>query len=149
MSEQHQNNTIKTKIVLFDRLIITTHAIALTSQISVTTSLHCICRKDQAPSWIFCRLPVKMPHTKKWKDSDVKVPNYSKHEYAERIQTFIESKKLLETELNIRVLWRVQTRGALDNFIDTILNDHLYTMYKRKRLKTPVLMRKLVGFFVC
>ena len=91
-----------------------------------------------------------MPHSKENQDPDGNVPNYSKYEYAEMIQTFTESDRLLESELNtLECYGEYELEAPLNNFSDTILNDHLYTMYKRKRLKTLALMRKLVGFFVC
>ena len=90
-----------------------------------------------------------MPHSKKNQDTDCKVPNYSKYEYAKTIQTFTESDRLLQSELNtLECYEEYELEVPLNNFSDSILNDHLCTMYKRKRLKTPALMRKLVGFFI-
>ena len=90
-----------------------------------------------------------MPCSKKSKDSDDNLPNYSKYDYAETIQTFAEMDRLLETGLNtIECYDEYKLEAPLNNFSDRILNDHLYTMYRRRRLETATLMRKLVGFFV-
>ena len=91
-----------------------------------------------------------MPCKKKSADSDDNIPNYSDYEYTETIKTFTESDKLLESKLyTLEWYGEYKLEVPLNNFSDTMLNDHLYTMYERKQLETPELMRKLVGFFVC
>ena len=86
---------------------------------------------------------------KKSTDSVVKLPNYSKYEYANKLITFSEADCLLETELSMLQYYRdYKIEVSLKQFSDRILNDHLYMIYRKRQLKTPSLIRKLVSFFV-
>ena len=122
----------------------------MSSQTTVTVSLHYTCSEDQAPSWILSSFVVKMPHGKKDNEKDINVLNYSKYKYAEMLPVFTESDRLLESDLNMLECYdEYQLEAPLNSFSDWILNDHLYTIYKRKQLETAALMRKLASFFVC
>ena len=78
-----------------------------------------------------------------------KVPNYSKYKYIKVMQTFSETDRLLESELNsLECYGEFQLEAPLNSFSDTILNDHLYKMYHKKQLVSVETMRKLVGYFV-
>ena len=77
------------------------------------------------------------------------MPNYSLYGYTDSIQTFNESDRLPETELNTLVCYQdFQLEAPVNSFSDTTLSDHLYTIYSRKQLDSVSTMRKLVSFFV-
>ena len=77
------------------------------------------------------------------------LPNYGKHEYAVKMQTFKESDRILERDLHTLECYKNHVIEApLNSFSDWSLNDHLYSVFKRKNLETPKVMRKLVTFFV-
>ena len=76
----------------------------------------------------------KKPKQRKKDHPTGEVPNYSQYDYTDSIQTFNESDRLLETELNTLVRYQdFQLKASLNSFSDSILNDHLYTIYQRKR----------------
>ena len=61
----------------------------------------------------------------------------------------METDRVLENELHQLECYKdYKLEAPLNHFSDTMLNDHLYSMYKRRQLETPVLKRKLVSFFV-
>ena len=77
------------------------------------------------------------------------VPNYSKYEYTEMMQTFSKTDRLLESELNsLECYDTFQLEAPLNTFNETTLNDHLYKIYHKKQLVSVETMRKLVSFFV-
>ena len=77
------------------------------------------------------------------------MPNYSNYEYTEIMQTFSETDRLPETELNsVECYDTFQLEAPLNSFSDTTLNDHLYKIYRKKQLVSVETMRKLVSFFV-
>ena len=78
-----------------------------------------------------------------------KVPNYSKYKYTKMIQTFSETDRLLESELNsLECYDTFQLEVPLNSFSETTLNNHLYKIYCKKQLVSVETMRKLVSFFV-
>ena len=77
------------------------------------------------------------------------VPNYSNYEYTEIMQSFSDTDRLLETELNsLECYDTFQLEAPLNSFSDTTLNDHLYKICHKKQLVSVETMRKLVSFFV-
>ena len=46
------------------------------------------------------------------------------------------------------MLHTYELEAPLNHFSDSMLNDHLYTLFKTGKLETPELMRKLLCFFV-
>ena len=77
------------------------------------------------------------------------MPNYSKYEYTEMMQTFSETDRLLESELNsLECYSAFQLEAPLNSFNNITLNDHLYKIYRKKQLVSVQTMRKHVGFFV-
>ena len=77
------------------------------------------------------------------------LPNYGKHEYTVKMQTFKESDRILEQDLHTLECYKNHVIEApLNSFSDQSLNNHLYSMFKHKNLETPKVMRKLVTFFV-
>ena len=90
-----------------------------------------------------------MPRTKKTPKTGSKVPNYSKYDFADIMPIFMETDRVLERDLHELSCYRnYELEAPLNHFSDTMLNDHLYTMYKKGKLETPELMRKLLCFFV-
>ena len=90
-----------------------------------------------------------MSNVKKITDAIKALPNYSKYEYADEVQVFKESDRLLEHDLNtLECYENFEIEAPLNSFSDRTLNDHLYSMFKQKNLETPSVMQKLVTFYV-
>ena len=91
----------------------------------------------------------KMPKRRKNDHPTSEVPNHSQYDYTDSVQTFNELERLLETELNTLVCYQdFQLEASLNSFSDSTLNNHLYTIYRRKRLDSVSTMHKLVSFFI-
>ena len=89
-----------------------------------------------------------MPHSKKRAKSEASIPNYSMYEFADSMPTFVEADGVLEKDLHeLECYGSYELEAPLNHFSDSMLNDHLYTMYKKGKLETPELMRKLLCFF--
>ena len=64
------------------------------------------------------------PKSKKLTDSVAKLPNYSKYEYADKLPTFSEFDRLLETELPTLECYRdYEIEASVNQFSDRIPND--------------------------
>ena len=110
--------------------------------------LHMLDRSGTILDFVYVRT-IKMPCQKKRKECSDMVPNYSDYDYAITMQEFFETDKLSEKDMHtLECYSEYEVEGSLNNFTDWSLNDHLYAMYKRKRLETAPLMRKLVSFFM-
>ena len=78
-----------------------------------------------------------MPHPKKRVKSEVNIPNYSMYEFADTMPTFVEADQVPEKDLHeLKCYGSYQLQAPLNHFSDTMLNDHLYTMYKKGKLET-------------
>ena len=89
-----------------------------------------------------------MPHSKKRTKPEVSIPNYSLYEFAETMPAFVETERVSETDLyELECYNNYEIEAPLNHFSDSMLNDHLYTMYKKGKLKSPKLMQKLLCFF--
>ena len=78
----------------------------------------------------------------------VSIPNYSLYEFAERMPAFMETERVPESDLHeLECYNNYEIEAPLNHFSDSMLNDHLYTMYKKGKLESPDLMRKLLCFF--
>ena len=72
-----------------------------------------------------------MSKVKKIMDTIRSLPNYSKYEYADEMQVFKESDRLLEHDLNTLECYKnFEIEAPLNSFSDQTLNDHLYSMFK-------------------
>ena len=90
-----------------------------------------------------------MPHSKKNKDADDAIPNYSKYDNAETLPQFAELDRLLESELNTLECYReYQLEAPLNSFNDNCLNAHLYMIFHKQKSEGVVFSQKLVSFFV-
>ena len=70
------------------------------------------------------------------------------YEFADTMPTFMEAEQVLEKDLHkLECYGSYEIEAPLNHFSDNMLNDHLYTMYKKGELETPELMRKLLCFF--
>ena len=77
--------------------------------------------EDQWPSWIFLSFMNKMPKSKKTEDSVDKVPNYSRYDYTDKLQTFTEADHLLESELSLLECYgEYELEAPQNNFSDRI-----------------------------
>ena len=86
-----------------------------------------------------------MPRSKR-----VTVPNYSMYDFADKMQPFSEADRILEQDIHeISCYDAFELEAPLNRFSDTMLNQHLYSMYKKGKLEKPMVMRKLLCFFVC
>ena len=91
-----------------------------------------------------------MPRSKKNKNADNKIPNYSKYKYSETLPHFAEKDRLLENELNsLKCYEEYQLEAPLNSFNNDKLNDHLYLTYLKRISETAGFMQKWVSFFVC
>ena len=89
-----------------------------------------------------------MPCSKKRTKSEVSIPNYSLYEFAETMPAFVETDRVPEMDLHgLECYGNYEIEAPLNHFSDSMLNDHLYTKYKKGKLETPNLMRKLLCFF--
>ena len=89
-----------------------------------------------------------MPHPKKRVKSEDNIPNYSMYEFADTMPTFMEADRVPEKDLHeLECYGNYELEAPLNHFSDNMLNDHLYTMYKKRKLETPELMQKLLCFF--
>ena len=89
-----------------------------------------------------------MLHSKKRTKSEVSIPNYSLYEFAETMPAFVETDRVPEMDLHgLECYGNYEKEAPLNNFSDSMLNDHLYTKYKKGKLETLNLMRKLLCFF--
>ena len=78
----------------------------------------------------------------------VSIPNYSLYEFAERMPVFVETDRVPEADLHeLECYNNYEIEAPLNHFSDSMLNNHLYTMYKKGKLESPDLMRKLLCFF--
>ena len=90
-----------------------------------------------------------MPKCKKISLGVALLPNYSKYDYADKLPPFSEHERVPEKELTSLVCFHShQPECKLNQFMDAVLNDHLYMTFCKKNLETPKLMRKLIVFFV-
>ena len=61
---------------------------------------------------------------------------------------FVEAERVLEKHLHeLECYGSYVIEAPLNHFSDSMLNNHLYTMYKKGKLETPELMQKLLCFF--
>ena len=89
-----------------------------------------------------------MPRSKKRTKPEVSIPNYSLYEFAERMPAFMETEHVPESDLHeLECYNNYEIEAPLNHFSDSMLNNHLYTMYKKGKLESPDLMRKLLCFF--
>ena len=90
-----------------------------------------------------------MPKHKKISPGTTLFPDYSKYDYADKLPPFSEHERVPEKELTLLVCFHShQPERKLNQFMDAVLNDHLYMTFRKKKLETPKLMRKLIVFFV-
>ena len=89
-----------------------------------------------------------MPCSKKRTKPEVSIPNYSLYEFAETMPALVETERVPEADLHeLECYNNYEIEAPLNHFSDSMLNDHLYTMYKKGKLKSPKLMQKLLCFF--
>ena len=90
-----------------------------------------------------------MPKHKKSTKTTTALSNYSQYEYAETLPVFREQDRLSEADLPSLICsdW-YEPEKQLNEFTDQTLNEHLYSLYCKKGLETPGLIRKLVLFFM-
>ena len=89
-----------------------------------------------------------MPRHKKKTKSAVSIPNYSLYEFVEQMPIFVETDRVPESDLpSLECYNNYEIEAPLNHFNDSMLNNHLYTMYKQGKLESPDLMRKLLCFF--
>ena len=89
-----------------------------------------------------------MPHSKKKTKLEVSIPNYSIYEFADTMPAFVETERVPEKDLHeLECYGSYVIEAPLNHFSDSMLNDHLYTMYKKGKLETLKLMQKLLCFF--
>ena len=82
-----------------------------------------------------------MPCSKKTTKPKSKIPNYSKYDFADIMPTFMETDRVLKKDLHkLECYGNYELEVSLNHFSDTMLNDHLYTMYKKGKLEMPELM---------
>ena len=85
-----------------------------------------------------------MLHSKKRTKSEVSIPNYSLYEFAETMPAFVETERVPEMDLyELECYGNYEIEVPLNHFSDSMLN----TKYKKGKLETPNLMRKLLCFF--
>ena len=88
-----------------------------------------------------------MPKHKEKASGVALLPNYSKYDYADKLPPFSEHERVPEKELSSLVCFHShQPECKLSQFMDAVLNDHLYMTFRKKNLETPKLMRKLIVF---
>ena len=69
--------------------------------------------------------------------------------FADNMQPFSEADRILEQDIHeIGCYDTFELEAPLNRFSDTMLNQHLYSMYRKGKLEKPVVMRKLLCFFV-
>ena len=82
-----------------------------------------------------------MPCSKKRTKSEASIPNYSLYEFADTMPAFVETDRVPKKELyELECYSKYVIEAPLNHFSDSMLNDLLYTMYKRGKLETPELM---------
>ena len=70
------------------------------------------------------------------------------YEFVDTMPTFMEADRVPKKDLHeLECYGSYELEAPLNHFSDNMLNDHLYTMYKKGKLETPELMRKLLCFF--
>ena len=90
-----------------------------------------------------------MPKHKKKASGVATLLNYSKYDYADKLPSFSKHERVPEKELSSLVCFHShQPEHKLSQFTDAVLNDHLYMTFRKNKLETPKLMRKLIVFFV-
>ena len=90
-----------------------------------------------------------MPKAKKSKVVETPITNYSKFEYTEKIEPFMESDRLTEQELTLLSCRNhYQVERSLNSLNDQTLNDYLYDIYYSKKPSTALLMRHWLSYFV-
>ena len=86
-----------------------------------------------------------MPQQKKKAKCSGDIPNYSVFNYVDKLPPFSEVDRFLEMEISqVPCHNEYELEASLSKFSDTMLNDHLYLMYKKGRLNNPTRMRKLL-----
>ena len=71
------------------------------------------------------------------------------YEFVDTMPTFMEADRVPEKDLHkLECYGSYELEVPLNHFSDNMLNDHLYTMYKKGKLETLELMRKLLCFFL-
>ena len=74
---------------------------------------------------------------------------HNKYDYSETLTAFTKNDKLLESDLGSLICYNeYQLESSLNNFNDSKLNDHLYSVFSTKRQETVAFMHTWVGFFV-
>ena len=92
---------------------------------------------------------IKMPKCKTTSVTTTVLPNYSNYAYADVLPNFNEYDRIPETELSTLMCYSdYEIEGTLNQFTDERLNDHMYMTYRKRNLKMPELIRKLLTFFV-
>ena len=87
-----------------------------------------------------------MPRFRKRTKSVVSIPNYSLYEFVERMPVFMETDRVPEADLyGLECYNNYEIEAPLNHFSDSMLNNHLYTMYKKGKLESPDFMRKLLS----
>ena len=90
-----------------------------------------------------------MPRMKKTGKSTVDIPNFSDYEFVKQLPPFLETDRFLETKLaQLPCYNEFELEVPLSHFSNSMLNNHLYTMYRKGHLETPALMCKLLTFFI-
>ena len=63
-----------------------------------------------------------------------KIPFHNKYNYSETLTAFSENDKLIESDLGSLICYNeYQLESSLNNFNDSKLNDHLYSILSTKR----------------
>ena len=74
--------------------------------------------------------------------------NFSDCAFVEKLPPFQETDRFMETELSqLPCHNNYELEAPLSHFSDSMLNNHLYTMYKKGQLEWPEVMCKLLTFF--
>ena len=64
------------------------------------------------------------------------IPNYSTYEYAHTMPVFTESERILESDIHsLECYSEYELEALLNHFSDSMLNNHLYTLFKTGKLE--------------
>ena len=95
------------------------------------------------------QIGAKMSKMKKSQPKMDLLPNYSQYDYAMVMPPFRKHERLDEREINNLICAdKYMLELHLNQLTDATLQDYLYMLYRKKKLDTPKLIRKLVIFFV-
>ena len=115
--------------------------------VAIGAKLHM--QEDNPPSCVLYPSGAKMQKHKKLPNIPIALPNYSPYEYSETLPAFREQDRLSEEEARSLICSnRYEPEQRLNEFTDHTLNEHLYSLYCKRGLEMPKLIRKLVIFVV-